>query len=727
MVDDLHSRWDLPSIYLVIDGRLRCQASRGYFQVSDGFPPTAGVIGRVVTSGRSELIVDVTEDPDFVAAIPGLRAEACVPVLVHGRVQGAVNLESRSRLDAEALAELEVAAVVLGRRLEELGGLPPPSLAERMSRIAVTLAGQTDQDGVRRTAVQAALELSGMESAALARVKDGVWEVRHAAGPLAPLITAWDQRALTTLGRWVRSGTTSYFPDGEDVPPGFEFLGGGLHALSLQPLVIGNDVVGLLIVADSTPADHDPMMTAAMELLASQTAATLAMVRTLDILARQAASDPLTGLVNRRRLLECLQEDVAALRPSALLLLDLDEFKSVNDLHGHAEGDAVLIGVARRLSAAARDGDIVCRLGGDEFAVLARNVTGQVEAVLLGERLLDAVASYDGGPFHPTVAASVGVRLVRDSTSSGLLVDADLALYAAKHRGRGTCVVWEPALRTEALDTGALLEDLLAALHHESLEVRFEPVIATETGVVVGLEGLVRWEHPRRGLVPASLFLPAAERAGAGGKLTRWSLGLACGVAATWPERYQLGLPLSAVELVSIDTVEAVRSALEASGLPPSRLALEVTRTASFADSTRARDTLGSLADLGVSLALDDVGSEHADLGHLRSLPFDIVKLDPTLVAAVAQDDARAMATVEAVALLGQRLGLQVVAKGVGGTAQVAVLARLGCEFAQGFHLFPPLEAPEVMAFVQGPAPWSAYAPPVPRPRLTAPDEVRAQ
>ncbi len=717
LVDELHERWELPSLYLLIDGRLRCQASRGYFQVSDGFAPTTGVIGRVVGSGTSELLADVTSDPAFVAAIPGLLSEACAPVWVHGRVQGAVNLESRSVLGPEAVVALERAAAAIGSRLEELGGLPPPSLAERLSRIAVTLAGQTTQDGVRRAAVDAALEISGMETAALARVKEGRWEVRHAAGPLASLITAWDQRALTTLARWVRAGTTSYFPDGEDVPPGFEFLGQGLHALSLQPLVVSGEVVGLLIVADSRPAAHDPALTAALELLASQTAATLGMVRTLDVLAHQASSDPLTGLVNRRRLLECLAEDVATERRSALVLLDLDGFKGVNDLHGHAEGDLVLVGVGRRLQAAAREGDVVCRLGGDEFAVLAREITGRDEAAALGHRLLDAVSAYDGGPFHPTVGASIGVRLTGDATSSTMLVDADTALYAAKHRGRSTCVVWEPALRTETLDSGALVDDLLVALARGDLDLRYNPVVATQTGLIDGAEGVARWTHARRGLVPTGLFLAAAERAGAVGQLTRWGLQTAARDAAHWPASVQVGLSVGGAELAGRGLVDEVRRALDEQGLPPERLVLEVTRRSWFGDCSVARQSLTDLADLGVRLALDDVGGEHADLGVLRSLPFHLVKLDAGLVAQVGRGDQRAVAVVDGIGAFARRLDLQVVAKGVRDRDLLARLAELGCGFAQGLGLSTLLTSEEVSLAARQPGPWIAPVVSLPAPR----------
>ena len=418
VVDDLHARWDLPSAYLLIDGRLRCQASRGYFQVSDGFTTSTGVIGRVVSSGVGEVLQDISTDPAFVAAVPGLTAEACLPVRVFGRVVGAVNLESRTALEPAALADLERAAVVLGRRLEALGGLPQPSIAERVARIAVDLAGATGSQRVRECAVEGAREISGMSTAAIAGSTGGDWTVTHAAGPLAHVVQGWDAPVLGVLSNWVQAGTSSHFPPGEAVPAGYAFLTRELQALSVQPLVVAGRVAGLLLTCDERPAAHDPTLTAAMELLATQTAAMLAMTRSLEELSRQATRDPLTGLRNRRGLFEHLETAVGP-EGCALVLLDLDGFKAVNDRYGHASGDEVLREVAQRLTGAARDGDVAFRLGGDEFAVVLRGLASLAGAGLRGGRLVAAVTAcaVDG---HRPVGASAGVRVLTGGSASRL-------------------------------------------------------------------------------------------------------------------------------------------------------------------------------------------------------------------------------------------------------------------------------------------------------------------
>jgi diguanylate cyclase (GGDEF)-like protein len=338
--------------------------------------------------------------------------------------------------------------VFLGVRLQALGGLPEPTLAERVARIAVELAAETGLDPVRRRAVRGARQISGMSTAAIAHLADDLWRITHADGPLAGVITAWDPTVLDLLSDWVQAKTSSWFPPGEAVPAGHEFLTHQIEALSVQPLIVAGQVAGLLITADGQPAAHDPGRTIAMELLATQTAAMLAMNRSMDELSQQALRDPLTGLHNRRGLFEHLQT-AARRKNCALLLLDLDGFKAVNDQLGHDRGDAVLREVAGRLIGASRQGDLVFRLGGDEFAVLAQGVTSPADATALGARFVAAATLADDGP-RPPVGASAGIRLLTHDADGTALADADVALYAAKHAGGGNAVLWDPTLRQQS-------------------------------------------------------------------------------------------------------------------------------------------------------------------------------------------------------------------------------------------------------------------------------------
>jgi diguanylate cyclase (GGDEF)-like protein len=719
MVDDLFARWDLPSVYLLVDGRLRCQASRGYFQVSDGFAPSVGVVGRVVTSGQAEVLADVTQDPSFIAAIPGLRAEVCVPVRIGDEVVGAVNLESKSVLLDNALEEAAQAAAFLGERLGALGGIPSVSLAERVARIAIGISSQTDAALVATTAVTGARDLSGMSSAGLAQLLPGGWEVTTAHGPLAEVMRSWDASALRVLSGWVWAGTSSYFPDGEDVPPGYEFLAGGIHALSVQPLVVAGAITGLLLSADTRAVAHDPALTSALEMLAGQTAATLAMATTMERLTHQANHDSLTGLSNRRALVEALEADLAAQKPSALVLIDLDGFKAVNDRHGHAAGDALLAAVGRRLNACARQDDLVCRLGGDEFAVLLRDVHGAEQAAAVAERFLSATTAGGEGGWHASIGASAGVRLVAGDNPSSVLVDADAALYAAKHAGRGRTVLWHPRMRQDELATDALVADLREALEHDALTLVYQPVVDIRTLEVKGTEALARWCHPVRGHVPPADFVAAAEGAGVVGELTRWALRTALRQAVQWP-LLTMAINISAAQLSDDTIVADVQAALATAAVAPERIVLEVTETFAVHDLPRAKRVLDQLHELGVTLALDDFGTGYSSLTHAQALPFDILKIDRSFVAAAANGDAGALATISAVCALASRLHVDVVAEGVEDQDQLGDLALLGCGFAQGYALARPLEPAQVSTLLDE----GAYVARTALPRLPAPRRV---
>jgi len=705
LVDDLDLLGELPSVYLLVDGRLRCQASRGYVQVSDGLAPTAGVVGQVVTRGLPVVLNDVAGDPSFFAAIPGLTSEACFPVRVDGHVVGAVNLESRGELSPVTVEHVRWAADALGRRLEALGGLPRGSLAERVARVAVSLASQTDVDRVHAMAVAGALDLAGTRGAALVSLDADRWSVACTAGPLGQVLQGWDHDVWQFLSGWVWAGTSSYFPDGEDVPPGYAFLGEVVSTLSVHPMLVAGRVTGLLVTADSRAAPHDPVLTATLELLAAQTGATVAMARTLKDLERQARHDQLTGLVNRRGLLDTLQVEVdrADGQPRAsLVLLDLDGFKAVNDQFGHSAGDTVLCAVARELERCVRASDVVCRLGGNEFAVLVYADSAQA-ALAVGARMVAAVGrtAQLAGQLH--VRASAGVRLGAATSTSGLLLDADVALDAAKGTGPGSVVLWDPALRDAGLERESLVHDLLTALAQDALTLAYQPVVDIATLRVRGIEALARWSHPDRGQVPPSLFVACAERAGKVAELTRWVLRTAFREAASWPDaadggEVNIAVNISAAQLADERVVTDVRDALRASGLRAGRVVLEVTETAQVVDLERAKQTLEALTDLGVGLALDDFGTGYSSLSHVQALPFDILKIDRSFVAAAAAGDRRGLATIAAVCALAERLGVDVVAEGVEDQGQLAELADLGCGYAQGYALARPLTGEQVRA-----------------------------
>ena len=434
LVDDLHERYALPSVYLLVDGRLRCQAARGYFQVVDGFTPAAGVIGRVVASGLPVVIRDLRLHPDFIAAVPGLVAAATLPVRVHGEVVGAVTVESTSTLPGDVQNDLGAAAEELGRAIERLGGMPPVPLAQRLARIAVGLTALTDAAEIRARAVDGACQVSGMSSAVLSEQDgDGCWAVTAASGPLAGSLTEWTDEDHRVIAAWVRAGTSSHFPGGIDVPPGYEFLlRTGVRSLAVQPLVVAGAVTGLLTTADTNAVAHDPTVGAAVELLAAQTAASLSNAEAMAELSRRAEQDPLTGLRNAASFIEDL--DVAGAR-TACLLVDVDHFKNVNDTFGHVAGDRLLRALADELRAHLHEGAVLYRVGGDEMAVLLH--ADAREAGIVAQRLVDAAR-------RVRTTVSIGLALIADDPPTVARLRADRALYLAKAQGRDRWVAAGP-------------------------------------------------------------------------------------------------------------------------------------------------------------------------------------------------------------------------------------------------------------------------------------------
>ena len=434
LADDLLALgYDLPSVYLLVGDRLRCRAARGYFQVVDGFFPGDGVIGRTVTLGRPVVVEDVTADPSFIAAVPGLRAEICVPLLDGDRVLGAVNVESRSTLPPDAEPVLVRAAEALSARITTLGGLPQPSLGQRLAHIAVELTTSTSEVDIEHRACTAAAELSGMASAMIARRGPSGLRVTASSGPLRGALRAWSREDLDIVASWVSAGTNSHFPGGDEVPAGYQFLrAAGVRAVSVHPLVVGGEMNGILVIAGTEPTGHSPEVVETLELLSAQTAASLAVAEAMQELARRATEDPLTGLGNAAAFTDALPRYLTpeGRAPSTgLLLIDVDHFKAVNDTYGHLAGDRLLQALAGELRGAMRDGDRLYRVGGDEFAALIR-VEGEPGAVAAARRVVEAAR-------RVRTTVSVGSALLGADADQARKA-ADVALYAAKAAGRDT-------------------------------------------------------------------------------------------------------------------------------------------------------------------------------------------------------------------------------------------------------------------------------------------------
>ena len=421
-------------------------------------------------------------------------------------------------------------------------------------------------------------------------------------------------------------------------------------------------------------------------------------------LERRALHDPLTGLANRVLFRDRLQHALARRnRGVAVLFLDLDDFKTVNDTAGHGAGDAVLNSVAETLRRTVRPADTVARLGGDEFAVLMDDNPDIYQAGLVAGRLIEAL----GVPMtiagaQRTVGASIGISLGRDTTctAADLMRDADIAMYVAKGKGKGRFSVFEAKTHESVVLGLELRGDLQQAIDEKQFELYYQPVVHLASKAVVGVEALVRWHHPTRGLLQPGDFIPLAESTGAIVPLGRWILERACHDAARWADESKggaigiegdrfVGVNLSALQLVQAGFADMVAAVLASSGLAPDRLLLELTETTRL-DQEAGSANLAQLEMLGVRLAIDDFGTGWASFSQLRRIPFDIVKIDRSFVQHLTAGS-RSESLVSGIIDLARRLGVAVIAEGIESEAQRARLQHLGATYGQGFFLARPM------------------------------------
>ncbi|MEY2437238.1 MAG: hypothetical protein QOF97_2074 [Acidimicrobiaceae bacterium] len=425
-----------------------------------------------------------------------------------------------------------------------------------------------------------------------------------------------------------------------------------------------------------------------------------------DQLAHQAFHDPLTGLANRALLLDRIDHALATRRRDpkrqlALLYVDLDDFKTVNDALGHQAGDDLLREAAARLTLSLRPGDTASRLGGDEFALLLEDLPERDTAYEVGARVLDALqASFDAEGEEVWVNASIGIAVSTGTEdAAALLRNADLAMYRAKGEGKGRFEIYEAGMHAMVVDRVALRADLRRAVAAEEFEPYYQPIVDLETGRVTGVEALVRWHHPERGLIEPAVFIPMAEETGLIIPIGSTVLRRACTDAAGWLREFGSAAPqsmsvnLSPRQIQDPGLITEVELALSHSGLPPAALVLEITESILLDDTDTAAATLADLKALGVRIALDDFGTGYSSLTHLDRFPVDVLKIDKSFVDALTSEDADRSSLVGAIINLGMMLGLHVTAEGIEGSEQLARLRSMGCELGQGFYFDKPMDA----------------------------------
>jgi diguanylate cyclase (GGDEF)-like protein len=578
-------------------------------------------------------------------------------------------------------------------------------LLERLSTIQRMIVRRAEPRDVLHAVVTGAAELIGDDVVTL-----------HLLDPL-------DHRAAVLMAS---VGLDPVVRAGSERTPADEGLGG--RAIAADRLVVSDEraamaapvreegrVVGSIVVTSRRPerrygADDQEVLLAFAE-HASLALTDARMVRTA---LHQAFHDPLTDLPNRALFVDRLELGVSRVQRSksklAVLFLDIDRFKIVNDSLGHAAGDELLREVAARLVASIRPGDTAARFGGDEFAILLEDVEDQAAAEQVALRILGALKA----PLHIAgrdvfISASIGIAM--DAASAGDMIrDADLAMYRAKSEGKGRHAVFEPAMHVAIVERADLEADLQRVLERAELLLHYQPIVALGNRAIVGVEALVRWRHPTRGIVSPGSFIPLAEETQLMAELGRWILTDACREVAGWRtlRPLRLAVNLSAVQLHAADALARdVAAALADSGLPPEALVLEITETALMRDVTETISCLRALKKLGVLLAVDDFGTGYSSLDYLRRFPIDTLKIDKAFVDDLGAGDAT---LAQAIIDLGESFDLQVVAEGVEHEFQRQRLLELGCSYGQGYHFARPMPASELRALLESsplPAPLS--------------------
>jgi diguanylate cyclase (GGDEF)-like protein len=493
---------------------------------------------------------------------------------------------------------------------------------------------------------------------------------------------------------------------------GEELQAAGAVAAMAAPVNERDEIMGSLTIGSRRPGRvYGPREQQVMLSLAEHASLALNHARAVEESVHEALHDSLTGLPNRSLFLDRLEHALTRARrsgvPVGVLFCDLDGFKTVNDSLGHGAGDQLLVRVADRLANAMRPADTIARLGGDEFAVLLEEAHDPGESARIARRVLEALEPpFDARGREVFLTASIGIAT---GTGDGetLLRNADLAMYRAKSRGRGGYAVFEPEMHRAVVDRLELELDLKRAIDRGELLLAYQPICDIRSGAVVGLEALVRWQHPTRGLVTAGRFVPLAEESGDIAALGRWVLRAATQQAALWRARYpahaglQLGVNVSGLQLHGEDLAREVADALQRAQLDGSGLTLEITETVLMRDFDAAVRQLEAVKALGVDVAIDDFGTGYSSLRYLRRLPLDNLKVDKSFVAGIGGPEEEP-ALVRAIVDLATAFDLSVVAEGIETEAQRKRLLELGCGMGQG-HLFAPaLPADEADGFLLG-------------------------
>jgi diguanylate cyclase (GGDEF)-like protein/PAS domain S-box-containing protein len=530
-------------------------------------------------------------------------------------------------------------------------------------------------------------------------------------------------RGVGPLGKVWSTGqpaSTEDAPNEPDYPRAVPAAREGLRGAVWLPIRSGPAVLGVIEFYSRHANRLDESLLDTLSTIATQIGEFFRRRRAEERLAHQALHDDLTGLPNRGLLLDrlehALQRSKRQRSTLAVLFMDLDNFKVINDNLGHHVGDELLVELAARLVRSVRTsdtagrlgGETVARFGGDEFVVLCEDIASERDAIRIAERIgreLGRPVSLGGREF--TVTASIGIALGRgDASREHLVRDADAAMYRAKERGPGRWEMFDQAMRSRVLKRLAVETELRGAIEREELQLFYQPIVAVADGEIEGVEALIRWQHPERGLLSPAEFIPIAEESNLILELGRWVLGEACRQAARWHADHRdwphirVSVNLSTRQLADRQLVERVSEVLRQTGVEPACLSLEITESVLMQEVDSSIERLHALRALGVGLHLDDFGTGYSSLSYLRRFPLDVLKLDRSFVSGLGTDT-EAPTIAAAIIEMARALGLTVIAEGVETKAQLASLRSLGCHSAQGYYFARPLPADAVTAFLR--------------------------